>query len=124
MASSINHAHIQGHVGRDPEMRGEKVCQFSLATNDGWGENKKTNWHSVKCFGKKIDYVMSYVRKGCLVYVSGEVDYYQAEKDGVKVTYTSIKAKDVQIVSSKDAAPVSPKSSPSSATFGLDDLPF
>ncbi len=126
MAASINHIHIQGHVGRDPEMKGAKMAQFSIATNDGWGDNKKTNWHTIKCFGQKTDYVMGYIRKGCLVYVSGEIDYYQTEKDGMKVTYTSIKARDVQIVSSKDAAPLETSFAGSSkgSAVSLDDLPF
>jgi len=102
------------------------MVQFSLATNDGWGENKKTNWHNVKCFGRSTDYVLSYGRKGCLVYVSGELDYYQTEREGVKVTYTSIKARDVQIVSSKDAAPIEKSFAGSSkgSAVSFDDLPF
>ena len=68
---------VIGHVGRDAEMRftpsGKAVTSFSVAANDGFGENKKTIWYRVTAWEKLAETCNQYVKKGMLVYVEGRL---------------------------------------------------
>lgn len=68
---------VAGRLGRDPEMRympdGKAVTNFSLATNDGWGENKKTIWFRVSIWGKRAEVANQYMSKGSSVLVEGRL---------------------------------------------------
>ena len=101
----INKVILVGRLGKDPEKRttpgGKVVCRFTLATDTGFGENRKTDWHNVVCFDRQADYVSNYLRKGSLVYVEGRITYGSYEKDGVKRYTTDIIANSVQNLSGK-----------------------
>ena len=47
---------IIGNLGRDPELKfaadGNPVTTFSVAVNDGFGENKRVMWVRVSAWGK------------------------------------------------------------------------
>ena len=53
---NLNKVFLVGRLGADPIERetakGETVLNLSLATNSGWGDNIKTDWHKVVAFGK------------------------------------------------------------------------
>ena len=48
-----------GHCGKEPEMRytpqGKAVTSFSVAVDDGFGQNKKTIWLRVSCWDKTAE---------------------------------------------------------------------
>lgn len=94
---SINTATLHGNLGQDPELKtsqgGKSFCNFSIATSDGWGENKKTNWHRCTAFGKLAEIIAEYVKKGDEIVVSGSIDYN--EHEGKK--YTSILVNDFSL---------------------------
>lgn len=96
----INKAILVGRLGRDPECRttqsGKTVCNFTIATDTGFGESKTTDWHRIVCFDRQADFCRNYMRKGSLVYVEGRISYRQYEKDGVKQYITEIIANSVQ----------------------------
>ena len=68
---------IIGRVGRDPEMRytpsGKQVTSFSVACQDGFGDNKKTVWYNVSSWNKLAETCNKYVKKGALVMVEGRM---------------------------------------------------
>lgn len=68
---------IAGNLGRDPEMRympdGTAVTSFSIAVNDGWGENKRTLWFRVSIWGKRAETANQYLSKGSKVLVEGRM---------------------------------------------------
>ncbi len=74
---------LAGHLGRDPEMRylpdGTAVTNFSIAVNDGWGDNKKTIWFRVSAWRKQAETVNAYLSKGSKVLVEGRL---QADENG------------------------------------------
>lgn len=89
---------IAGAVGRDAELRqvsGSDVCQFSVAVDDGFGENKKTVWFDVSRWGKGASGLANVLVKGSRVAVSGELS--TLEKD-VR-TYLKVRADKVTILS-------------------------
>ena len=52
----LNKVMLIGRLGRDPERKttqsGKSVCTFTLATDTGYGDNKKTDWHNITVFDK------------------------------------------------------------------------
>jgi single-strand DNA-binding protein len=99
MSKSLNKIHLIGHVGQPPDVRatasGTRVAKVSLATNDGWGDNEKTNWHRLTFWGKLVDVVEQYVEKGDRLYVEGRVEYSQTEHDGVTRYWTDVHVREM-----------------------------
>ena len=67
-----------GRLGGDPsELRytptGTAMCQFSLAIDKGYGENKVAMWWRVSSFGKTAEFVNQYGKKGRIAVVEGEL---------------------------------------------------
>lgn len=87
-----------GRLVADSELRftqgkGTPVSTFKLAIDDGYGENKKTDFIPVVLWGKSAENLADYLNKGTLVAVSGKVSTrsYDA-KDGNKKYVTEITA--------------------------------
>jgi single-strand DNA-binding protein len=72
---------IIGRLGNDPEMRflpsGDPVTTFSVATDRTYtkdGEKQKeTTWFRVSVFGKMAEACNTYLTKGKLVFVEGQL---------------------------------------------------
>lgn len=124
----MNKIVLVGHLGKDPEMRstqsGTNVTSFSLATNDGYGDNKKTNWHNIVVFGKTAESVATYLSKGSLAAVVGSVQYRSWEKkDGSGKAYaTEVLADSVEFLDGNKSNSNSNDSSSEEITD--DDIPF
>jgi single-strand DNA-binding protein len=81
--SSVNKVILIGNLGNDPDIRtmnsGDKVANLSVATSESWkdkntGEKKeKTEWHRVVVFGKLVDIIERYTKKGSKVYIEGKL---------------------------------------------------
>ncbi|MGY8992508.1 MAG: single-stranded DNA-binding protein, partial [Rhodospirillales bacterium] len=95
MAGSVNKVILVGNLGRDPEVRmtqaGNKIVNFSLATSERWrdknsGEQReKTEWHRVVLFDERLAEVAEkYMKKGSKVYLEGQIQTRDYEKDGQK----------------------------------------
>ena len=89
----LNKITIIGNVGKDPEIRttkaGKEIANFTLATSKSWkdssGEKQtKAQWHRVSVFGGLVSIVKSYVKKGTKLYLEGEMEYGEYEKEGQK----------------------------------------
>lgn len=70
-------ATIVGRIGTPPELRsttaGKQICSFTVATDHGWGENKKTTWTKVVLFGKDAENATAWLSKGGRVACTGDV---------------------------------------------------
>jgi len=68
---------IAGSVGKDAILRrtqdGSPVLGFSVAVNDGYGENKSTMWFDVSIFGQRAEALEKHITKGSKITVSGEL---------------------------------------------------
>jgi single-strand DNA-binding protein len=102
----MNSVSLVGSLGKDPEIKntqsGTTICKFSLATNDGFGDKKKTNWHNIIAFGKTAENASKYLKKGSKCGILGEIEYSEYDKDGQKVYYTSIKVNKLEFLDSKN----------------------
>ena len=99
MSRSLNKVMLIGNVGSDPEIRatssGARVAKLSLATNRSWSDRagqqqEKTEWHRLTFFGRLVDIVEQWVKKGDRLYVEGRIEYSQTEADGVTKYWTDI----------------------------------
>ena len=102
----MNVVTIVGNLGKDPELRhtanDKSVANFSVATTEGFGDSKHTEWHTVVAWGKQADNVNKYLSKGSKVAVSGRLQYRSFEgKDGNRRYVTEIVANNVIIGLSK-----------------------
>lgn len=83
--------------------------KFSLATSKRWrnrdGEKQeKTTWHSCICFQEGLAKVIeSYVNKGDLIAIQGEIENRSYEKDGDKRWVSEVIIQDMEMLGSKDA---------------------
>ncbi|MDH3206158.1 MAG: single-stranded DNA-binding protein [Gemmatimonadota bacterium] len=99
MSRSLNKVMLIGNVGNDPEIRatssGARVAKVSLATNRSWSDRsgqqqEKTEWHRLTFFGRLVDIVEQWVKKGDRLYVEGRVEYSQTEGEGGPKYWTDI----------------------------------
>ena len=86
-----------GRLTRDPEVRytasGKAVCTFSIAVDDGYGENKKAYFFPVVVWNKSAEACGNSLRKGSKVAVTGKLTTRQYDnKEGKKVTAFEIVA--------------------------------
>lgn len=102
--SSVNQVILVGRLGQEPEVKylpkGDAICNLSLATSKQWtdkqtGEKKeKTEWHRVVLFGNIAELAARWTKKGTVVFVRGELETREWEKDGIKRYTTEIRALD------------------------------
>tara|TARA_Y100000590_G_C15709707_1_gene1009867 strand:- start:1480 stop:1944 length:465 start_codon:yes stop_codon:yes gene_type:complete len=102
MAGSVNKVILIGNVGKKPEIRatqnGSKLATFSIATGKRWKDKEtqeykdKTEWHNIVVFGDGlVNVVENYVNKGSKLYLEGELQTDEYEKDGIKRYSTKIR---------------------------------
>jgi len=106
---SLNLAQIIGRVGQDPEIKdvnGQTLANLSLATDQSYKDKsgnkvEKTEWHRIVVWGKLADVIKQYVNKGDLIYISGELQTRQWDKDGQTHYSTEIRADKMRMLGSK-----------------------
>ncbi len=145
MSRSLNKVMLIGNVGNDPEVRatssGARVAKVSLATNRSWTDrnsgqkNEKTEWHRLTFFGRLVDVVEQWVKKGDRLYVEGRIEYSQTDGEGGPKYWTDIVVNEMVMLGSSSGSgfsgagafagePAAPPVSAPSMTEPEDDLPF
>lgn len=90
MARSLNKVTLIGNTGSDPDVRttpsGTRVGKLSLATSRSFQdrsgqEQERTQWHRLTFFGRLVDVVEQWVKKGDRLYVEGRLEYSQTQDD-------------------------------------------
>lgn len=128
----MNEVRLLGRLGKDPEIRktqsGKPVCNFSLATKDGYGDKATTTWHNIVTWEKTAENCAKYLRKGSRALVGGRIQKREYEdKQGAKREAFEIVAQWVEFVDSapKDGAQPSTAAAPTEVDPpALDEIPF
>ena len=101
-----------GRLTRDIDVRyaaqtQKAVARFTLAIDDGYGENKKTNFISIVAFGKTAENLEKFSGKGLRIAIIGHIQTGSYEKDGQKVYSTDIVADRIEFIDWKNSEKVS-----------------
>ena len=105
----INKAILMGRLTRDPELRhtgsGTPVCSFSIAIDNGYGENRSTDFINCVAWNKTAEFVEKYFAKGRMIIVVGRISTRSWEgQDGKKNYTTEVVVNEVSFGESKKSA--------------------
>ena len=98
---------LLGRLVADPEVRytqsGKVVCQFTLAVDDNYGENKTTSFVKIVVWGKIGELCGNNLTKGQRAIVDGrlQIRSYEAKDGSGKRWVTEIIAGSVQFIDRK-----------------------
>ena len=74
------------------------VGRFTLAVNEGYGENKKATFIPVTIFNKTVENLEEYLIKGTKVNVIGRLDINNVETEEGYKTYVSVVSNEIQLL--------------------------
>lgn len=84
----MNRICATGNMVADPDLKflpkGTAICNFTVAINCGWGDNKSTLFLRCAIFGKSAETAAGRLKKGGRVAIDGRIKPDNWEKDGVK----------------------------------------
>lgn len=102
--AKLNKTLLIGNLTIDPDSRtthrGEKVCSFNIAVNEGTPENPLTTFVKIETWGKVAETCGRYLRKGAGVLIDGRLrlDSWQ-DKNGSMRQQLFVVAQTVQFLS-------------------------
>ncbi|MYD43087.1 MAG: single-stranded DNA-binding protein [Gammaproteobacteria bacterium] len=110
---SLNKVQLIGNLGRDPEIRymqsGNSMTTFSIATGKTWTDQstnerrERTDWHNVVCWGRLAEVASQYLHKGSHVYVEGELQTRQYDREGQTHYRTEINCRELIMLGRAEA---------------------
>lgn len=104
---SISKTIILGRLGSDPTLEyaptGMAICSFSVATSESWvdkegNKHERVEWHRCKSFRKQAEHCNQYLKKGSQVFIEGQNQTTNWEKDGHKFYKTEIMVREIQFM--------------------------
>lgn len=135
--ASVNKVIILGRLGGDPELKytpaGDAYCKFSVATSKKIRDKEKTEWHRCTAWRKTAEVINQYLRKGSQVYLEGEIETQEWEKNGEKRYSTGINVFKIDFIGDKSQDSSNSQGfnhdSPANESldksgFTADDIPF
>lgn len=132
----INKVILMGRMTRDPELRhtgkGTPVTTFSIAIDNGYGDNKRTDFVNCLAWNKTAEFVTKYFTKGRMIIIAdGRISTRIWEtQDGKRAYATEVIANEVnfgETKSSQQTATQRPMQDDDDDFTPLDeddDLPF
>ncbi|MBQ2931794.1 MAG: single-stranded DNA-binding protein [Clostridia bacterium] len=122
----MNKAILMGRLTRDPELRhtgsGTPVCSFTVAIDNGYGDNRSTDFINCVAWNKTAEFVEKYFTKGRMIIVVGRIQTRTWEgQDGKKNYATEVVASEVSFGESKRSADEGSSFAPA-ASAPLDDV--
>lgn len=105
----INKVILMGRLTRDPEMRhtgkGTPVTTFSIAIDNGYGDNKRTDFVNCLAWNKTAEFVTKYFAKGKMIVIAdGRISTRSWEtQDGKRAYATEVTAQEVSFGETKSS---------------------
>lgn len=132
----INSVVLIGRLTRVPDLRqtdkGTPVCNFSVAVDNGYGENKKTDFINCVAWKGTAEFISKYFAKGQMIALTGRISTRTWEDNGATRYATEVYVREVdfcggktdgQINNTFDAS-VLPDADGFAPMGADDDLPF
>ena len=91
----MNKVILSANLTKDADLRytgnGKPYSKFSIANNEGFGENKKTNFFNCTLWGKSAENLNRFLVKGQKVLITGRIDLGKyTDKEGIERTTVDI----------------------------------
>ena len=86
---------IKGKTKKDDDVI---VGRFTLAVNEGYGDNKKATFIPITIFNKTVENLEEYLIKGTKVNVIGRLDINNVETEEGYKTYVSVISNEIQLL--------------------------
>ena len=105
----MNKCYFVGRLTRDPEIRytqekNTAVARFSIATDSGYGDNRKTNFFNMTAWGKTAEALEKYARKGTkLILECQAVQNQYTDKNGNNINTVDFTVLNFEFAESKNA---------------------
>ena len=85
----MNRVILSGNLTKDAELRytanDKAYSKFSIANNEGYGDNKKTNFFNCTLWGKSAENISRFLTKGQKVLITGKVEINDyKDKEGIE----------------------------------------
>ena len=86
---------VTGNITKDAELRytanDKAYSKFSIANNEGYGDNQKTNFFNCTLWGKSAENLNRFLTKGQKLLITGRVELGKyTDKEGVERLTTDI----------------------------------
>lgn len=121
----MNSCTFVGRIGRDPELKtigDSQALVFSLASDTGFGDNKKTIWLDCSVWGKRATALQPHLAKGTQMTAVGSIsERSYTTKDGAEKTSLQMRVAELNFTSDKAQASAQPKQSQGNLD---DNIPF
>ena len=89
---------VKIYKGKTKKDNDNIVGRFTLAVNEGYGENKKTIFIPITIFNKMVENLEEYLIKGTKVNVVGKLDIKNEETEEGYKTYVSVISNEIQLL--------------------------
>ena len=91
----LNKSMLMGRLTKDPELRrtdsGKAVLSFTVATDNGYGDNKKTYFINCVAWGNSAEFIERNFEKGQMIVIEGRLTTRTWEgQDGKKNYVTEV----------------------------------
>lgn len=131
----MNKIIITGNLTADPESRTtpsqKSVCNFSVAVNEGIGDNRTTTYFRAAAWGKTGEACQKYLKKGAKVMVEGRILAPRAylDKNNQPAAQLEIMVNSVEFLSSRESGGSDAPAGNGNYNHGFtqveqDELPF
>ena len=94
---------VKIYKGKTKKDNDNIVGRFTLAVNEGYGENKKTTFIPVIIFNKTVENLEEYLIKGTKVNIVGKLDIKNEETEEGYKTYISVISNEIQLLKVADS---------------------
>lgn len=106
----MNKVILIGNITKELELRktqtNKSVVEFSIAINEGYGDNKTTEYVNITCWEKLAERIVQYCRKGHKIGVEGRIKTDSYEKQGQKVYRTYVLANNIEFLQPKESTTI------------------
>ena len=107
----MNKAIIMGRLTKDVDIRNadtdKKVARGTLAVNRNYkkeGEDQAADFINLVAFGKQVDFLEKFGKKGIKFIVTGRIQTGSYDKDGTKIYTTDVVVEQIEFAESKSAS--------------------
>ena len=122
----LNSVVLMGRLVKTPELKqtnsGTSVWGFSVAVDNGYGENKKTDFINCVAWKSTAEFVSKYFAKGQMIALSGRISTRSYDDNGTTRYITEVVAREVEFCGSKTEGQSNETSTPAPNITPTDDF--